>query len=85
MATWMRACREDNAGWTSGLNYTAQSEWHPWLLNNQVGGYATVYTVPNASHTFTFITVKGSGHMVPEYQPAPALEMLTRFINNTPF
>jgi len=76
---------EDNAGWTSGLNYTEQSAWHPWLLENQVGGYATVYTVPNAPHTFTFVTVKGSGHMVPEYQPASALEMLTRFVNNTPF
>ena len=54
-------------------------------LDNQVAGYATVYTVPNASHPFTFITVKGSGHMVPQYQPVSAQEMLRRFLSGESF
>jgi carboxypeptidase C (cathepsin A) len=54
-------------------------------VDNQVGGYATVYSVPNATHNFQFVTVKGSGHMVPQYQPALALAMLTRYINDTAF
>lgn len=32
---------EDNAGWTSGLNYTEQSAWHPWLVRLGVVGRPT--------------------------------------------
>lgn len=54
-------------------------------LDQQVAGYATVYDVPGATHPFTFITVKGSGHMVPQYQPVLASEMLRRFLGQIPF
>ncbi len=76
---------QDNESWTASLNLPVNNDWHAWVLDNQVGGYATSYIVPNASHDFQFITVKGSGHMVPQYQPVLALEMLKRYINNTPF
>lgn len=76
---------QDNESWTASLNLPVDNDWHAWVLDNQVGGYATSYIVPNASHDFQFITVKGSGHMVPQYQPVLALEMLKRYINNTPF
>ena len=33
---------------------------HP-QIDTQVAGYSTVYSVPNATHTFTFITVKVCG------------------------
>lgn len=75
----------DNEAWTSGMGYPVASPWHPWLLDNQVAGYATVYTPPTASAKFQFVTVKGSGHMVPQYQPAFALQMLTQFLTGTPF
>lgn len=56
-------------------------------LNGQVAGYATVYSVPGNtdSSSFTFATIKGAGHMVAQYEPAPALDMFTRFLNNAPF
>jgi hypothetical protein len=57
----------DNEAWTSGMGYPVASPWHPWLLDNQVAGYATVYTPPTASAKFQFVTVKGSGHMVRAY------------------
>jgi len=71
----------DNEAWTSGLGFPVQQGWRPWTVNNQVAGYVTTYAVNN----FNFVTVKGAGHMVPEYKPVQALEMFRRFINNQPF
>ena len=34
---------------------------------------------------FTFLTVKGSGHMVPQYRPVQAFAMFDRMINNVPW
>ena len=61
--------------------------WHPWSLNKQVAGYAVEFSVPDAQagSSFNFITVHDSGHMVPQYQPARALEMLHRFVNDQKF
>jgi len=67
--------------WTSGLGFEVDKGWHQWTLNNQVAGYATSYK----TNGFTFVTVKGSGHMVPEYRPAEAFEMFSRFLNKQPF
>ncbi|GFO16725.1 carboxypeptidase [Plakobranchus ocellatus] len=33
----------------------------------------------------TFVTVKGSGHMVPTDKPRPGIEMFINFIQNKPF
>ena len=63
---------------------------------NQVGGYTVGYDVrgvlndagvvnaADAQHSFTFTTVRGAGHMVPQTQPAAALEMWRRFLNYAP-
>jgi serine carboxypeptidase-like clade I len=72
-----------NEEWTSSLGYPVKSGWHAWKSNGQVAGYATVYDA--APGEFQFVTVKGSGHMVPQYTPAQALDMFTRFINDQPF
>ncbi len=48
----------DNESWTASLGLPVSAPWHPWTIDNQVAGYATVYSVPNATHPFTFITVK---------------------------
>jgi len=71
----------DNQDWTSSLGLPVKAPWHAWTLDNQVAGYATVYDLNN----FTFVSVKGAGHMVPEYKPKQALELFHRFINNQPF
>jgi cathepsin A (carboxypeptidase C)/serine carboxypeptidase-like clade 1 len=47
----------------------------------QVGGYATRYE----NNDFTFITIKGGRHEVPETAPRQALEMLRRFLASEPF
>lgn len=71
----------DNQMWTSSLGYAVADPWRPWKVNGQVAGYVTVYSENN----FTFLTVKGAGHMVPQYKPVQAFAMFQRFLSNSPF
>jgi len=64
--------------WTSSLNLPLEDGWRPWFVNNQVAGYVTTYK------GLTYATVKGSGHMVPQYRPPQALAFFTRFLNGQP-
>jgi len=52
--------------------------WTPWNVDSQVAGYLTNY-----QSNLQFITVKGAGHMVPQYKPEQALAMFQRFVSNT--
>eukprot|EP00039_Didymoeca_costata_P018723 m.334701 g.334701 ORF g.334701 m.334701 type:complete len:473 (+) comp17413_c0_seq1:23-1441(+) len=82
----------DNEAWTSGMGYPIETDWHPWQYNLtfegttslQVGGYSTVYKTPSGN-PFTFITVRGGRHEVPETAPDRALALLQKLINNEPF
>lgn len=51
--------------WIDSLNWNIQQPWAEWDYDGQVAGYSIVY-----ENDFTFITVHGSGHMVPEDKPA---------------
>ena len=42
-----------------------------------MGGYVTRY-----EGDFDFLTIRGSGHMVPEYKPEAAFEFMGKWINN---
>lgn len=62
----------DNEAWTEGMGFKVADDWHPWTYSiGQVGGYATRY-----ENNFTFITIKGGRHEVPETAPEQSLEML---------
>eukprot|EP01060_Flectonema_neradi_P029148 TRINITY_DN395_c4_g1_i1.p1 TRINITY_DN395_c4_g1~~TRINITY_DN395_c4_g1_i1.p1 ORF type:complete len:473 (+),score=95.79 TRINITY_DN395_c4_g1_i1:39-1421(+) len=65
-------------GWTSSFHYKQSSPWRPWTVDQQVAGYTIRYDHNN----FTFATVKGAGHMVPQYKAREALHLITAFINN---
>jgi carboxypeptidase C (cathepsin A) len=75
----------DNEYWTESMGYAATQSWAPWSVPGQVGngpyvgGYSTRYDTGGANH-FTFATVRGAGHMVPEVRPEPAYELLRSFI-----
>ena len=45
------------------------------MLGLQVGGYVVEY------ENLMFVTIRGSGHFVPSYQPARALALFSSFIN----
>jgi hypothetical protein len=56
---------------------------------NQVGGYKVVYDVTKVKNdqnqigkgSFQFVTIRGAGHMVPQTQPAAALEMFRKILS----
>ncbi|KAK3003305.1 hypothetical protein RJ639_018327 [Escallonia herrerae] len=61
--------------WTRSVGYNIVDEWRPWIVNEQVAGYIQGY-----EHDLTFLTVKGSGHTVPEYKPREALAFYSRWL-----
>jgi len=70
-----------NEAWTESLGIPVKQGWRAWMVDEQVAGYVTTYDL----NGFAFLTVKGAGHMVPEYMPPQALAMFQRFLTNQPF
>ncbi|KAK6145164.1 hypothetical protein DH2020_021984 [Rehmannia glutinosa] len=63
--------------WTRSVGYKTVDEWRPWMVADQVAGYIQGY-----ENNLTFLTVKGSGHTVPEYKPREALEFYSRWLED---
>merc|ERR1711865_1087793 len=74
-----------NEDWIAALaaqqGYEVKSPWHPWSLETVPAGYVTTYQVPGGPADFTFLTIKDSGHMVPQYQPERAFAFLERWLS----
>lgn len=71
--------------WVLSMKLPTKTSWAPWHYtafaqtpNNgqQVAGWEMV----SSNGRFTYKTVKGAGHMVPWWQPAPAWTMLNNFL-----
>ncbi|XP_060217406.1 serine carboxypeptidase-like 40 isoform X1 [Lycium barbarum] len=60
------------------MNLPTKTPWHPWFLNEEVGGYTQVY-----KGDMTFVTVRGAGHQVPAYEAARALSLIMHFLAGT--
>jgi hypothetical protein len=56
--------------------------WRPWTIDGlqMMGGY--VVELPG---DFSYLTIRGGGHMVPEYKPASALAFISAFVHNTEY
>jgi len=67
----------DNEWWTSSMGYAEVDSWGPWSVAGEHGSFLGGYRV-NYAHNFTFATVRGAGHMVPETRPEAALELFRR-------
>ncbi|KAL8137162.1 hypothetical protein V2J09_003163 [Rumex salicifolius] len=65
--------------WTRSMGYKIVDEWRPWTSDDQVAGYLQGY-----EKNLTFITIKGSGHTVPEYKPREALDFYSRWLAGKP-
>lgn len=66
------------ADFVSQLNLNVTSKRRTWLYNNQVAGFV------DERGPLTLLTVKGSGHMVPQWRPAQAFQMITNFLAGKP-
>ena len=63
--------------WTSNIGLRETEAWRAWTLDGKqrMGGYVTEY-----EGDFSYLTIRGSGHMVPEFKPAAAEEMIKRWL-----
>ena len=66
------------------LNYTKLNNYHEWYINatqsynnEQIGGWCKNF------ERISLYTVRGAGHMVPQYRPEAALELFKLFLTNT--
>ncbi|KAG8368333.1 hypothetical protein BUALT_Bualt15G0034700 [Buddleja alternifolia] len=48
--------------------------WYPWYSQGEVGGYVVGY------ENVTFVTIRGAGHFVPNYQPERAFAFFSSFL-----
>lgn len=69
--------------WIRGLGWNVTQPWKQWKTKNaadgdQVSGYYERY------QGFDFVTVKGVGHMAPEWKRKPVSLMITAWIHNEP-
>jgi serine carboxypeptidase-like clade 4 len=70
--------------WVNQMSWSGQANFNKvpysnWNVNSTVAGHVRNYGL------FTWLEVENAGHMVPHDQPVAALDMLTRFLANTPF
>ena len=65
--------------WTSHLGFNESQPWRPWTLDScqQMGGYVTRY-----HGKFDFLTIRGSGHMVPTEKPAATFAFIGAWITD---
>nr|GMD36509.1 serine carboxypeptidase-like 2 [Ipomoea batatas] len=65
-----------NEAWIKSLNYSIIDDWRSWMVEGQVAGYTTTY-----ANKMTFVTVKGGGHVAPDYRPFESQVMFERWIS----
>ncbi|GAB2214819.1 hypothetical protein Droror1_Dr00019183 [Drosera rotundifolia] len=84
MRVWIYSGDVDSVVPVTSTKYTIESlklpiktNWYPWYLNQQVGGYVVEY------ENLTFATVRDAGHEVPSYQPERALALFSSYLDGT--
>jgi len=63
----------------SKLNRPVVEAWRPWLTNGEVSGYTEKY------QGLDFVTVKGVGHMAPQWAREAVTNMITAYTHDKPF
>jgi carboxypeptidase C (cathepsin A) len=61
--------------WITNLGLNISKPWRSWKISDdKIAGYAINYD------GLTYVTVKGTGHMVPQWKPAEAFHMYSSFL-----
>jgi len=64
--------------WIQELGWEVQDAWRPWYTHGQVSGYLEQYD------GLLFATVKGVGHMAPQWARKPMTDLINHFIHDEP-
>lgn len=64
---------------TRGVGLAEKEGWRPWTVDGKkrMGGFVTRY-----EGNFDYLTIRGAGHMVPQYKPYAALVFLNAWLAN---
>lgn len=62
--------------WIKKLDLPVQKPLSSWFVDGQVAGYSEVYS------GLTFLTIKGAGHMVPQWKRPQAHYFINKFLQN---
>lgn len=62
--------------WIKDLNWPVKTPWQSWVVDDQVAGFVVEY-----EGNFRFITVKGVGHMAPQYARKQVTHMINAIIH----
>lgn len=74
----------DNEWWTRSMNYDVKEPWAQWLVAGEEGSYVGGYRI-QYDYNFTFATVRGAGHMVPETRPEASFTLFRDFLSKKLF
>jgi carboxypeptidase C (cathepsin A) len=68
--------------WTSHLGFKELEHWRPWTIDSckRMGGYVTRY-----EGSFDFLTIRGSGHMVPTEKPAATFAFIQAWMKGAEY
>ena len=64
--------------WINQLGWEVTDKWRPWNRNGQVQGFT------EKRDGLDFYTVKGVGHMAPQWKRKSVNEMINAWMNDTP-
>ncbi|VBB27528.1 unnamed protein product [Acanthocheilonema viteae] len=64
---------------SASLKLQKKKSKQPWMFNSQIAGFKTVYK------GVTFLTVRGAGHMAPQWRAPQMQYVIQQFISNQPF
>jgi carboxypeptidase C (cathepsin A) len=60
--------------WIPNLGLKITEDYRPWIVNEQTAGFVQEY------EGFTFITIKGTGHMAPQWKRQESFVMFNAFL-----
>uniref|UniRef100_T1KQA4 Carboxypeptidase n=1 Tax=Tetranychus urticae TaxID=32264 RepID=T1KQA4_TETUR len=61
---------------SDSLGFQQIGEYKAWYVNGQVAGFVKHF------RGFAFVTIRGSGHFVPEWRPVASLALIKKFLKN---
>jgi serine carboxypeptidase-like clade 1 len=61
--------------WIAQLDWKVTEEWRPWTTDGQVSGYIERY------EGLDFVTIKGVGHMAPQWAKPATTQFFSRWIS----